>query len=136
MKGKFTLNFQGRFADLVQAGKKRQTIRAERKDGQRPRVGQWLSLWTGLRTKNTRQLGLAKCSRVRSIRIGTDLGIPFVIIIDEDDSRSLLLVHHMKELARKDGFASLEEFHKFFARNPKTKNGVFEGFLVEWGKIK
>lgn len=48
------LNFQKQFADLIEAGTKRQTIRAARKYP--IKVGDKLYLYTGLRTKYCRKL--------------------------------------------------------------------------------
>lgn len=49
-----TLNFSGRFAGLVEARTKLQSIRVDRLN--RLRVGMRLQLYTGLRTKNARKL--------------------------------------------------------------------------------
>lgn len=48
-------NFKKQFADSVESGEKRQTIRARRKN--RPQVGQTAYLYTGARTKACRKLG-------------------------------------------------------------------------------
>ena len=45
------LNFQKRFADLVESGEKCQTIRKCSKDGRDPKVGDTLYLYTGQRPK-------------------------------------------------------------------------------------
>ena len=44
-------NFQKQFADAVERGEKRQTIRAPRRDGRHAKVGDKLQLYTGMRTK-------------------------------------------------------------------------------------
>ncbi len=61
------INFKPQFADLVESGRKRQTIRAMRK---RPfEVGDRLIFFVGLRTKASRKLGEAICTKVESIEI-------------------------------------------------------------------
>lgn len=50
------LNYQKRFAPLVESGKKKHTIRACRKDGRDPRPGEVLYQYTGMRTKGCRKL--------------------------------------------------------------------------------
>ena len=63
------LNFKKQFADKVERGEKRQTIRALRADGRNPQPGQTLFLYTGMRTKSCRKLGEAVCSSVEQIDI-------------------------------------------------------------------
>ena len=63
------LGFQKQFADLVESGEKRQTIRAYRKDGRDPKVGDRLHLYAGLRTKQCRKLGEAVCGVSSSVFI-------------------------------------------------------------------
>lgn len=43
----FTLNFKKQFAPAVEAGTKRQTIRAPRKDGRKPSPGVRWNDWFG-----------------------------------------------------------------------------------------
>lgn len=43
------LNFQKQFAPYILDGSKAHTIRGERKDGKRPKPGEMLHLYTGLR---------------------------------------------------------------------------------------
>jgi protein gp37 len=63
------LNFKKQFAPLVETFKKRQTIRALRKDNRNPRPGQTLYLYTGMRTKGCKKLGEATCKKVTQITI-------------------------------------------------------------------
>lgn len=60
-------NFQKQFADAVERGEKRQTIRARRKI--RPKIGQIAYLYTGARTKACRKLGESKIICVREVCI-------------------------------------------------------------------
>ena len=58
------LGFKKQFAPLVEEGQKRQTIRAKRRDGRNPHAGETLFLYTGLRTKSCRKLGISGCKSV------------------------------------------------------------------------
>lgn len=114
------LNFQKQFAPDVESGKKKQTIRALRKDG-RPsaKVGGPLTLYTGMRTKVCRKLKDTTCKNIRGIKIKrgsvTIEGLGDVINIDK--------------FARDDGFKSMHDFYNFF----ETNHGFpFEGALIEW----
>ena len=55
------LNFQKRFAEAVETGEKRQTIRRRRADGHDPKAGDPLYLYTGMRTKACRKLATVRC---------------------------------------------------------------------------
>jgi len=136
------LNFQARFADLVERGEKRQTIRAWRRDGRDPYFGNFLYLFTGMRTPACRPL------RIRDGR-----GIHFApvahrgssvvycrgagpIRIDFYRERTRIAVYHRPldadaalEMARADGFADVEDMAAWFA---KTHGLPFEGLLIRW----
>lgn len=123
------LKFQKRFADLVQSGEKRQTIRAYRKDGRDPKVGDRLYLYTGARTKACRKLGEAICTRVREIKLYAEQGAGLYVRLDggtlDDDST--------EEFAMRDGFDELAEMQDFF----EESHGLpFRGLLIEWGEIE
>ena len=122
------LNFQKRFAPLVESGQKRQTIRAHRRDG-RPNatIGGRLYLYTGMRTKGCRKLGEAICTRVRSIEIfkGT-LGIFYI------QTKGQLLSASGKEanrLARADGFNHASEMCRWIE---ETHGLPFHGVVIGW----
>ncbi len=117
-------NFKPQFADDVESGKKPQTIRAERKDGRVPcKVGDTITLYTGMRTKACRKLGVGKCTGVTPVSIheypaGTpQLFIAGAMILNEDD------------FAQADGFENSAEFYKFFE---DTHGLPFRGWLIEW----
>ena len=117
-------NFKPQFADDVESGKKLQTIRAVRKDGRGPcKVGDTITLYTGMRTKACRKLGFAKCTDITAVSIheypeGTpQLFIAGVMILNEDD------------FAKDDGFENSAEFYKFFE---ETHGLPFRGWLIEW----
>lgn len=118
------LNFQARFADAVANGTKRQTIRAHRKDGRDPKVGDTLYLYTGMRTKKCRKLGEAVCTSVVAVEM-TDLGL----IVGSH----LQPCHKRDEIARADGFRNEYDMMCWFE---KAHGLPFNGFLYRWGELK
>ncbi len=115
------LNFRKEFADKVESGEKRQSIRALRKDGRNPRPGQTLYLYTGQRTKHCRKLGEAICKSVESVGIeeGGDI---YSAGIGNDNDYSV-------DFAKKDGFDTFQDFMDFF----RKKHGLpFYGLLIKW----
>ena len=101
---------------------KRQTIRALRRDGRDPEVGDTLYLYTGLRTKAVRSLGEVKCRRVDRLRIdrrGTRVHV---------DGRALER-SALQRLARTDGFGDADEMIAFL----ENLHGLpFRGLLIRW----
>ena len=117
-------NFKKRFAPLVESGEKRQTIRAERKDGRKPRIGETLYLYTGMRTKGCRRLLKSQCQSVEEIKIFNN-----IIIV----SGTWLEPYEVAALTRDDGFENENEFFEFF----KEEHGLpFRGLLIKWEPMK
>lgn len=115
-------NFKERFARKVQSGEKLHTIRATRKDGHRPIVGQPMHAYSGLRTKKTKLLLLSTISKVDRIKINVDGSIVV-------EARGRLTVDEAHALAMADGFTSANELYEFF----KETHGLpFEGDLIHW----
>lgn len=117
------LNFKAQFANAVENGSKRQSIRPVRKNA--INVGDMIYLYTGQRTKACRFLGTAKCTETFSIAIKQERGkLPIVIIANSIES--------VAEIAKKDGFNSVEDFLAFF----KNQYGnEFFGLVIRWSKI-
>ena len=116
------LNFQKRFAHLVESGEKCQTIRKHRKDGRATaRVGDRLYLYTGMRTRGCRKIGEAVCTQTASIVI--------------DDTHAVFLDHQIQTipettaLAQRDGFAGFYSMMEWFE---ETHDMPFDGMLIEW----
>ncbi len=124
-------NFSARFADAVEAGTKRQTIRAPRKMigaaggvdawiGGHARVGDELQLYTGMRTKACRLLRRAVCHDVCEVLI---------------DERFNFWTFRPQELidgatiAHDDGFASYGEMIDWFR---ETHGLPFRGVMIRW----
>ena len=114
------LNFQKRFAHLVESGQKCQTIRAPRIDG-KPNacIGDTLYLYTGMRTKGCRKLGKAICAKTSQVVITHD----WRILVNG------ILVKDGDGFARADGFSDMTEMFDWFH---KTHGLPFEGSLIEW----
>ncbi len=112
------LNFQGRFAPLVESGEKTQTIRPPRK---RPIcAGDTLHLYTGMRTRACRKLGEAFCYLVSPIIVNEECcyldGLPLNDVQAE-------------RIAQRDGFTSWRELAAWF----KAQYGLpFNGVLIRW----
>lgn len=124
------LNFQARFAEDVEDGRKRQSIRALRKDGKSPHSpGCTVYLYTGMRTKSCRKLGEAKCLSVTPIRIdGTEMfldgqRVPAGRALRGDTE------DHDSDIARADGFDDFMDMAEWFG----DMYGLpFEGELIKW----
>lgn len=110
------LNFQKQFADKVERGEKRQTIR------KRPfQVGDKLYLYTGQRTKQCRKLGEVVCKEVYDIVIANEDEIYF------DDC--ILIGMEKERLAKDDGFECAAGMIDWF----KNTHGLpFKGYLITW----
>ena len=125
-------NFKPQFADAVQFGSKRQTIRALGKR-RHARPGQPIQLYTGMMHKTCRKLIDPDpiCTDVQRIRIEK---FPAKNKHDCDffqmylDGKAMFR-HEVHELAVKDGFNSTEDFFQFF---DKTHGMPFEGVLIRW----
>ncbi len=116
-----TLNFSGRFADLVAARTKRQSIREDRH--RRYAVGTRLQLYTGLRTKQARKLTEADPVVVENVYVAIrpeylTLGGPGYPKVDND------------EFARMDGFASYAEMVAWFQATYGQR--TFVGRCIRW----
>ena len=119
------LNFQAKFAPLVESGEKRQTIRKLRKDGRDPKPGDRLYLYTGMRTKACRKLGEVKCKKVYPIKlyVRSRYG-PLGRVVSMIGSPC-----GVTRLARLDGFKSAAAMFDWFE---KTHGLPFEGLLIRW----
>lgn len=123
------INFQTRFADDVQLGIKRQTIRRRA----RCKPGDSIQLFTGMRTKSCRKLGEAICHRVRSVRI-----CDTVVWLDGKqlyvgDARHDDLRNCDNDFARLDGFPGFMEMAEWF--RDRYGKLPFDGFVIEWTLI-
>jgi len=113
------LNFQERFAEDVELGRKRQTIRKKRRFPVRP--GDRLALFAGMRTKGCRRLREARCVDVKHVSIGREAAVV--------DGVPTLDEWERDEFARADGFVDWAELVEWF----EMAHGLpFRGVLIKW----
>lgn len=116
-------NFKSRFVAPILKGEKCTTIRRRRKRPTRP--GDFLSLYTGMRTKQCALIARAKCARVTPIVIRPDLCT--LSVVADDGAEILLEPDEVVEIARDDGFEDALEFFDFFLQT----YGDESAYLVE-----
>ncbi len=98
-------DFKAQFVAAVESGAKTCTIRPER---DRPtKIGDTLYLYAGLRTKACRLIGTAICTDVCALSVSKRH-------IWSEDARRVLTPTELDDLARDDGFQSVQEFFQFF----------------------
>lgn len=116
-------SFQKRFIAPILSGRKAQTIRAVGKR-RHARPGDFLQLYSGMRTKHCRLILETRCVSVHSITIVT--GFAWSVTIDGDYRLTSL-----DEFAQRDGFAHLADMQAFWAKHhPDVVR--FDGWLIEW----
>jgi hypothetical protein len=126
-------NFKAQFADAVEAGRKVQTIRAPRKNGQVPRVGQTAYLYTGMRSSACRKLGEGRIIGVENILIDEDgafisgVDIPICDALANDGKYKVL--GKRDAFAQADGFTDWQDMVGWFQA---THGLPFEGHLIMW----
>lgn len=123
-------NFRKEFVPQIRRGEKDCTIRARRKGGYLPKVGERLSLYVGMRTKG--------CKRIRTALVRAVT--PIVITTFEDRNRygcldgiildgKSLDGEAMRALVKRDGFNSTMDFANFFRLNHGSDARLY---LIEW----
>lgn len=115
-------SFHKRFADLVAAGHKRQTIRAHRKRHARP--GEPVQLYTGMRTRHCRKLISPDpiCLSVASVDLDIE-GARFKIAGQP--------WYDMTEaFALADGFQNIDAMLAFWRQNHGAE--MFHGVMIQW----
>jgi hypothetical protein len=113
-----SFNFQLRFAPKIASGKKGGTIRST----QRCKPGQFMFLFTGLRTKQCNRIGTKPCKGV----------VPVTLVNNHIYLDGLQLsIDEANEFAKADGFKDLDAFYDFF----KDQYGLpYTGFWHVWSK--
>lgn len=116
------INFQKRFAPLVERGEKCQTIRALRTDNRPPCAeGKPLKLYTGMRSKDCRLLKEVTVKRLKRIELHWNEAV----ISGERVAYSVAL----DNLAILDGFNDYSEMVLWFH---ETHGLPFAGWLIQW----
>ena len=124
MSATFVRLFQPRFADLVESGKKLQTIR--KRPRRMPEVGDMIicRAWTGTpyRSKQ-RDLCSAPITLVKDVQIdAADVVLDGEKLSDAD----------LERFAQADGFSSSEDMLDWFS---ETHELPFEGILISWANL-
>ena len=126
-------NFQKRFVPLVLDGRKTHTIRAIRKNPDKP--GNTLHLFTGLRTKKAKLLMRVPCVKVETIRIqdfapGQDAGIWVDgIELSKDEREQLAVRDGFKPTPIKGGAQFTAWFNMLEFWDGRLP---FEGHIIHW----
>lgn len=116
-------NFKAQFAQDVEFGRKRQTIRPRRK---RPTVpGDTLYLNTGMRTKACRRLRTETCKIVTPIEIRAQS----ILFIDRSIPYWSVEAY---EFAQRDGFRNAPEFFAFFEKQYGLPTSDKDLELITW----
>lgn len=119
-------SFQKQFAAPILAGTKRQTIRPDRK--RHARRGETLQLYTGMRTKYCRLVGVARCLYASPITI--DFEAPLVSYLFGLGTTTVF-PSGLDGFARGDGFADWQEMRAFWVKHHPAVS-VFSGVLIHW----
>ncbi len=109
---------------MVEAGTKRQTIRAKRKDGKDPHVGDILYHYTGLRTR--------KCRKIRPDDICTSVEEITIDRLGANVSGMWLTPKECEALAIADGFVDFRQMKEFFHKTHGDLDHGFSGLLIKW----
>jgi hypothetical protein len=121
----FLFNFKAQFAPLVESGKKCQTVRATRKDGRVPVIGDLAKGYTGLRTRSTRLL--VSSPIVEAGRVLIDFRESTIAL-----KGGRLTAFEAAEFARADGFESFPQMLAWFREAHQEDPDYFEGFYAKW----
>lgn len=97
------------FIDKILSGEKRQTIRRASSKWKNVKVGDKLTLYTGLRSKQCRKLGEAFVESIEDVAFGAG-----ICSIAQGHWERLLTDGEVDELARRDGFDDVYDFWQFF----------------------
>lgn len=117
------------FADKILSGEKRQTIRKASPKWSGVEVGDELTLYTGLRTKNCRKLGKAEVESIKDIRIETRKGEYWEVYINNKP----ICATDIYALSKADGFELMDDFLRFFHDHYGTN---FKGKIIKWKNFK
>lgn len=119
-------SFKKQFGPPILTGTKAQTIRAERAIRSRhARPGEFVQLYTGMRTRQCRWLGEALCNAVWPIKLHLRDDIVFA------NDGWIRMPDDLDAFARQDGFRHWKEMVAFWAAEHPGVD-VFEGVLIRW----
>jgi hypothetical protein len=119
-------NFHPKFVNPIVAYRKRRTVRQNGKR-RHARPGEFLQLYTGMRTRNCKKIIESDVICVEVAEISIEVAVDQ---IDRICVNGTTIADTIEEFARDDGFSGARSMHKFWlsAFGP----GVFEGTLICW----
>ncbi|MBY6244162.1 hypothetical protein [Methylosinus sp. Sm6] len=144
-------SFQKRFAEPIEAGTKRQTIRPDRKRHARP--GEELQLYTGMRTKHCKHIRRARCKGVYPIAlsprrrwawVGAGYECAFLhgeprdaseIGLDRYGLSGRFVTPYLEAFARADGFIGWGDLARFWFEQHeemREEHSIFTGKIIVW----
>lgn len=118
------------FIDKILSGEKRQTIRRASPKWKNVKVGDKLTLYTGLRTKECRKLGEAVVKSISRIVLHERDSIGGIT----REGEFPLTYSEIDILARLDGFNSVDDFWDFF--NAHYPEKPIEMKVIRWTDFK
>lgn len=121
-------SFEPRFIEPIVTQAKRQTIRADRRRHARP--GEILQLYTGMRTKWCRLIGIARCTSVWPISIDVANAR-----IEYGDTR-IERRQSLDAFARSSGFPDWSLMQDFWIENRGPLAGPWTGVFIRWQDFK
>lgn len=119
------------FIDKILSGAKRQTIRRAGPKWANVKVGDKLTLYTGLRTKQCRKLGEAVVESITPITIDTECDN---VAVETPLGDFNLDLPALNDLVARDGFDSNDDFFKFFCLNYYV--GRLKMVVIRWADFK
>lgn len=117
------LGFKPQFKEKIINKSKIHTIRYDEKN--RWKAGNIIHFATGIRTKNYNCFRHGFCQSIQQIKIKHK--VDFYITIEIDGKN--LLKEEIEQLAKNDGFDSVQDFFEWF-------NEDFEGRIIHWTEFK
>lgn len=120
-------SFKEQFVEPIVSGRKRQTIRSDRK--RHAKAGEELQLYTGMRTKVCRLIGRARCLEVLRIRIDFQRAMIWV------GSLEISGLAELDAFAKRDGFASYKELRDFWDRE-HDRPSSWSGMIIFWDRFE
>ena len=116
------------FIDKILSGEKRQTIRKSGKKWDKVKVGDKLTLYTGLRTKECRKLGEAEVKSIDNIEIKIGF-IGSDVWLNNENLNEIAC----RRLAQADGFYGVRDFLEFFDDHYGKE---FKGKVIKWKNFR